>query len=164
MIYDRAMFTSPKIVTLCPSDVRLMRGMLETFAKAFEEPGTYLGKQADDTYLSELLGKAHFIAICAVHDSVVIGGLAAYQLDKFEQDRREIYIYDLAVDEDFRRRGVASAMIGALREEAVRRDAYVIFVQADLLDAPAIALYEKFGVKETSHHFDIPPKRSLRPE
>jgi aminoglycoside 3-N-acetyltransferase I len=90
----------------------------------------------------------------------VIGALAAYQLDKFEQDRREIYIYDLAVDKDFRRRGVATAMINALREEAVRRDAYVIFVQADLMDAPAIALYEKLGVKETAHHFDIASTRS----
>jgi len=32
-----------------------------------------------------------------------VGGLAAYELDKFEQDRREIYIYDLAVVESHRR-------------------------------------------------------------
>jgi aminoglycoside 3-N-acetyltransferase I len=95
-----------------------------------------------------------------VSEDAVIGALAAYQLDKFEQDRREIYIYDLAVDKNFRRRGVATAMINALREEAVRRDAYVIFVQADLVDASAIALYEKLGVKETAHHFDIAPTRS----
>ncbi|MBV9081134.1 MAG: GNAT family N-acetyltransferase [Acidobacteriaceae bacterium] len=154
------MFRPPKIVTLRSSDLLLMRVMLGTFAKAFEEPETYLGKQADDIYLGELLAKAHFIAICAVNDDAVMGALAAYQLDKFEQDRREIYIYDLAVDEDFRRRGVATAMINALREEAVRRDAYVIFVRADLVDAPAIALYQKLGVKETVHHFDIAPTRS----
>ena len=164
MWYAIVMFRAPKIVTLSSSDLPLMRGMLRTFAKAFEEPETYLSKQADDTYLSELLAKAHFIAICAVNDGAVIGGLAAYQLDKFEQDRREIYIYDLAVDNDFRRRGVATAMINALREEAVRRDAYIIFVQADLGDAPAIALYEKLGVKETAHHFDIAPTRSQRSE
>ncbi len=50
-------------------------------------------------------------------------------------------------------------MINTLRDEAVRRDAYVIFVQADLVDAPAIALYEKLGVMETAHHFDITPTR-----
>ncbi len=158
------MFKPPKIVKLSSSDLPLMRGMLGTFAKAFEEPETYLSKQANDAYLSALLAKVHFIAICAVEDEAVIGALAAYQLDKFEQDRREIYIYDLAVDEDFRRRGVATAMINALREEAVRRDAYVIFVQADLMDAPAIALYEKIGTKETAHHFDIAPTRSKRLE
>jgi aminoglycoside 3-N-acetyltransferase I len=160
MWYAMVMFRPPKIVTLSSSDLPLMRAMLGTFAKAFEEPETYLSKQADDTYLRQLLAKAHFIAICAVSEDAVIGALAAYQLDKLEQDRREIHIYDLAVDKDFRRRGVATAMINALREEAVRRDAYVIFVQADLVDAPAIAIYEKFGVKETAHHFDIAPTRS----
>ena len=40
-------------------------------------------------------------------------------------------------------------MIGALRKIAAARNAYVIFVQADLEDAPAIALYESLGTKET---------------
>jgi len=102
-----------------------------------------LGDQPSDAYLSSLLGKSHFIATAATIHELVVGGLTAYQLDKFEQDRREIYIYDLAVNEEYRRRGIATSTIEALRVEAARRDAYVIFVQADLEDAPAIALYEK---------------------
>src|SRR5215470_4380567 len=145
---------------LMPQDVSLMRGLIEMFAKAFGDSQTYLGDQPSDAYLSGLLGKSHFIAIAATVHEFVVGGLAAYQLDKFEQDRREIYIYDLAVDEGYRRRGIATATIEALRVEAARRDAYVVFVQADLKDAPAIALYEKLGVKETAHHFDILPGSS----
>ena len=141
-------------------DVGLMRGLIGMFAKAFGESQTYLGSQPSDAYLSDLLGKSHFIAIVTIIHESVVGGLVAYQLDKFEQDRREIYIYDLAVDEGYRRRGIATATIEALRAEAARRDAYVIFVQADLKDAPAIALYEKLGVKETAHHFDIVPRFS----
>jgi aminoglycoside 3-N-acetyltransferase I len=150
------------LIILRPTDVPLMRGMLSTFAEAFEEPETYLGNAPSDTYLGDLLRKVHFIAICATTGGAVIGGLVAYQLDKFEQNRREIYIYDLAVDVQFRRRGVATAMISSLQEEADRRDAYVIFVQADLVDAPAIALYKKLGTKETAHHFNIPPARRTR--
>jgi aminoglycoside 3-N-acetyltransferase I len=142
---------------LAGSDVAMMRAMLGLFARAFEDEASYLARQPDDAYLATLLAKPHFIAIAALHGADVVGGLAAYQLDKFEQDRREIYIYDLAVDENFRRRGIATAMIRALQQEARRRDAYVIFVQADLVDAPAIALYDKLGAKETAHHFDIPP-------
>src|SRR5690606_24665154 len=109
---------------LTSRDVAVMRGMLGMFAKAFAEPRTYLARQPSDSYLSDLLGKPHVIAIAATTNGVVTGGLVAYQLDKFEQDRREIYIYDLAVDEDHRRRGIATAVIQALREEATRRDAY----------------------------------------
>jgi aminoglycoside 3-N-acetyltransferase I len=108
-----------------------------------------------DEYLTRLLNKEHFIAVVAMNGKEVVGGLAAYELDKFEQDRREIYIYDLAVLERHRRQGIAAGMIAALSKIAAERDVYVIFVQADLGDGPAIALYESLGTKETAHHFDI---------
>lgn len=70
---------------------------------------------------------------------------------------------DLAVLEAHRRRGVATRLIAELQRIAAELDAYVIFVQADLVDGPAIALYEKLGVKETAHHFDVPvPNRNAR--
>ena len=100
------------------------------------------------------------IAMVALKDEKVVGGLAAYELDKFEQDRREIYIYDLAVLEVHRRRGVATGLVKALRRIAAERNVYVIFVQADLGDGPAIALYKSLGTKETAHQFDIMVRRS----
>lgn len=84
-----------------------------------------------------------------------MGGLAAYELQKFEQDRREIYIYDLAVAEAHRRRGIATNLINELRTMAMARGAYVIFVQADRGDEPAISLYESLGKREDVYHFDI---------
>jgi ribosomal protein S18 acetylase RimI-like enzyme len=132
-----------------------MRGMLAMFGAAFDQRETYEGAQPDDAYLARLLGKDHFIAVAALDGDDVVGGLAAYVLDKFEQDRREIYIYDLAVAEAYRRRGIATALIKNLREIAAELKAYVIFVQADLEDAPAIALYNSLGTMERAHHFDI---------
>ena len=54
------------------------------------------------------------------------------------------------------RQGIATALIHALRSIAAARGAYVIFVQADLGDEAAIALYTKLGVREDVLHFDIP--------
>jgi len=88
-------------------------------------------------------------------DDEVLGGLVAYEFDKFERARRELYIYDLAVSAEHRRRGIATALIEHLREIAARRGAWVIFVQADYGDDPAIALYEKLGIREEVLHFDI---------
>jgi aminoglycoside 3-N-acetyltransferase I len=42
-----------------------------------------------------------------------------------------------------------------LRELAARRGVWVIYVQADYGDAPAIALYDKLGAREDVMHFDI---------
>jgi aminoglycoside 3-N-acetyltransferase I len=141
--------------TLSPGDVGMMQDLLAVFGVAFEDAVAYGSNVPSDAYLARLLGKEHFIAVVAMAGGAIVGGLAAYQLDKFEQDRREIYIYDLAVLEEHRRKGVATGLIEVLKRVAAARDAYVIFVQADLVDAPAIALYEKLGTKETAHHFDI---------
>jgi len=65
--------------------------------------------------------------------------------------------YDLAVSAAHRREGIATALIEALKGVAARRGAYVIYVQADtgVEDEPAIALYNKLGVREEVLHFDI---------
>jgi aminoglycoside 3-N-acetyltransferase I len=85
-----------------------------------------------------------------------VAGLVAYVLEKFEQERTEIYIYDLAVAERVRRRGIATALIRALQAIAKVRGAWVIYVQADYGDDPAIRLYESLGQREDVMHFDIP--------
>jgi aminoglycoside 3-N-acetyltransferase I len=142
---------------LLTSDVELLKKLLRVFGEAFNELATYQEAVPSDSYLESLLGKPHFIVLVAMtEENEIVGGLAAYVLEKFEQDRREIYIYDLAVAEPHRRRGIATRLINELQSLAKERQAYIIFVQADLDDTPAIKLYEKLGTKEDVHHFDIP--------
>lgn len=137
------------------TDLSLFRDMLALFGKAFGETATYCAVQPSDAYLEKLLSRDSFIALVALKEGAVIGGLAAYVLIKFEQERSEIYIYDLAIDETHRRQGAATALIEALKAEARACGAYVIYVQADYADPPAIALYTKLGVREDVLHFDI---------
>lgn len=127
------------------------------FGEAFGDRESYTKAQPDDSYLIDLLSSKAFIAIAAISCRSVVGGLAAYVLPKFEQARKEIYIYDLAVSSACRRQGIATAMIEELKRVALGEGAYVIYVQADDGDDPAIALYTKLGVREDVLHFDIPP-------
>jgi aminoglycoside 3-N-acetyltransferase I len=140
---------------LTSADISLLKGLLRVFGEAFGEVETYQGSVPSDDYLTRLLRKQHFIAVAALSGGEVVGGLAAYELDKFEQDRREIYIYDLAVAESHRRRGVATGIIRELTRIATARNVYVMYVQADQEDAPALALYKSLGTKEAVFHFDI---------
>ena len=132
-----------------------MRQTLRMFGEAFGDMASYTSNPPTDNYLRGLLASASFIALAAIKGDDVVGGLAAYELHKFEQQRSEIYIYDLAVAEAHRRQGIATALIQELRRIAASRGAYVIFVQADLGDEPAIALYTKLGIREDVLHFDI---------
>lgn len=140
---------------LTPADVSQLRKLNELFAEAFHEHETYRSAPPRDSYVSDLLADRHTIVLVARVDADVAGGLVAYELRKFEQERSEIYIYDLAVGEGFRRRGIASALLAQLCRIALERGASAVFVQADYGDEPAIALYEKVGVREEVLHFDI---------
>lgn len=140
---------------LTSDDVASQRSVLALYAAAFDDPDSYLSSQPDDTYLARLLGREDFIQLAVIAGEQAVGALSAYVLPKFEQARSEIYIYDLAVDEAHRRRGIAEAMIGALKPIAQKVGAWVIYVQADHGDEPAIALYSKLGAREDVLHFDI---------
>lgn len=127
------------------------------FGEVFEDSESYIAAPPPDAYADELLGDPTLILLIAREDKATVGALAAYQLRKFERQRSELYIYDLAVAETHRRRGIATALIQHLRDHARSIGAWVVYVQADPIDAPAVALYEKLGVREEVLHFDIAP-------
>jgi aminoglycoside 3-N-acetyltransferase I len=131
--------------------------MLGLFSDAFDDPESYLNHPPNDTYLTRLLASDTFIAVAAFAAGQVVGGLTGYVLHKFEQERSEFYIYDLAVAEEFRRQGIATELINSIKRIAQQRGIYVIFVQADYGDDPAVALYTKLGTREDVMHYDILP-------
>ena len=144
-----------EIKTLRAGDHALFAAMLDVFAAGFEDPVSYSSRRPSAAHRDRLFGSGVFIGLVAVAGERAVGALAAYELVKFEQERSEIYIYDLAVLEAWRRCGIATALIGALKRIAAERGASVIFVQADYGDDPAIALYTKLGRREDVMHFDI---------
>jgi aminoglycoside 3-N-acetyltransferase I len=139
------------------TELQTFKQLLAVFDEVFDEPGAYQDRLPSDGYLGSLLSDSNFIALAAVLDGKVVGGLAAYVLKKYEQERSEIYIYDLAVRQQYWRRGIATGLINKLREIAREMGVWVIFVQADQSDEPAIKLYESLGTREDVHHFDIIP-------
>lgn len=149
--------TSPQpfIMRAGPAELNRLRELNRLFGEAFDDPASYHARPPGDDYLRALLAKPHVVALVALAADAVVGGLVAYELDKFEQARRELYIYDLAVREAYRRQGVATALIDRLRTIAAERDAWTIYVQADHGDEPALSLCQKLGRREDVLHFDI---------
>ena len=143
---------------LTRADIPLMLELSAMFGKAFNELDTYTKRPPSGGYLDRLLDNKEFVALAATQVGEVVGGLVAYELVKFEQERSEFYIYDLAVREDMRRRGVATVLIEEMQRIAAANSAEVVFVQADHGDDPAIALYSKLGRLEEVLHFDIPAR------
>ncbi len=141
---------------LAGDEVASIRQLNALFAVEFADAESYASRPPDDGYLVAQLHKPHVIVLAAEQeDATVVGGLVAYELPKLEQVRSEIYIYDLAVAEAHRRRGIATALIRELQRIARACGAWAIYVQADYGDEPAIALYSKLGTREDVMHFDL---------
>ncbi len=137
------------------TNIKALRELNKVFAVAFEDDITHLSKSPSDLYLTKLLAKQDFIALAVSVNEAIVGGLIAYVLEKYEQERSEIYIYDLAVEEQYRRNGFATQLIEELKAIGKKIGACAIFVQADREDLAAIKLYESLGTQSSPFHFDI---------
>ena len=142
-------------------DVPLLQALNSLFAEAFEDPESYLERPPSEAWPRRLLGGPAFVALVALDEDVVDRGLTAHELLKFEQERSELFLYDLAVAGTHRRRGIATALIETLRRIAAERGAVAAFVLADTDedDAAVIALYRRLGEESEVLQFDfeIPP-------
>jgi aminoglycoside 3-N-acetyltransferase I len=143
------------VMRLSQGDAALAERLNTLFGEVFEDPASYHDGRPTHEYLDQLLAKDDMMTLVALADGELVGGLVAYELSKLESDRREVYIYDLAVRATHRRQGIATRLIGELRQIAQARGAWVIYVQADYGDDPALALYRKLGRQEEVLHFDI---------
>lgn len=139
-------------------DLDLLDALCTVFGEAFEDAERYTAAKPGADYWRRLLGNDHFIALVATKEDLVVGGIVAYELPKYERAYSEIYLYDLAVAGPHRREGIATALIEALQEIAEARGAQALFVQADTEeeDEPAIALYTQLGEGREVLHFDLP--------
>ncbi|MGW1489950.1 GNAT family N-acetyltransferase [Streptomyces sp. NBC_00191] len=60
----------------------------------------------------------------------------------------EMCLYELSVDEPYRRRGIGRALVGALREVARERGCYDLWVGVDTDNDAALATYRSAGAKD----------------
>jgi aminoglycoside 3-N-acetyltransferase I len=131
------------ITKLGPADLELARQLLTVFQQAFEEPARPCPA---DTYLQELLSKADFHVLAATDSKgLVMGGVSTYELTMFQQPATEMFLYDIAVAENCRQRGVAAALIEALKAICRERGIKALFVGTDTDNAPALRLYQATG-------------------
>lgn len=146
------------VVRLGEGDLAAARALNAMFSDAFQEPDQYANHPPSDDWLVARLADPNMVIVVARAGNDVIGGLTAYTLPKLEQQRSEIYIYDIAVAEAHRRLGVATALIRYLQDLAQYVGAWVLFIQADIADEAPVALYSKLGRREEVLHFDIMPR------
>lgn len=146
-------YATPPIVAKEPG---LLDALLVVFGKASDDSATYGARRpGPDLCRAASRGPETFVALVAMKDDALVGGLTAYELVKFEQQRSAICNRDFAVSAEHRRHGIATGSAAHLRTIARECGAYVVFVQADPVVGPAAAIQSRMGPREDVLHFDI---------
>ena len=140
------------ISRLQENELRRLTELLELLNEVFEEPH----KVATEIQLKKLLNKADFYAIVAIKEDKVIGGLTAYELERYYTDKSELYIYDIAVKKELHNQGIGKQLIEYLKNYALKSGIEGIFVEAYSEDEQAVKFYEStFGKSEKVDHFNF---------
>ena len=139
-----------EIVPAGPDDVALV----EAAADLFDGP-------LDTTALARFLADdGHHLLVACINGVPVgfVSGVETIHPDKGV----EMLLYELSIDEAHRRRGTATALVGALGALASERGCYGMWVLTDDDNEPALATYRRAGATAESRHVMFtwePPRR-----
>ncbi len=141
-----------KIAKIQADDIELFIELVELLNEVFEESS----EVASARQLRKLLDKPDFLAITAIKEGKVIGGLTAYELERYYTDKSELYIYDIAVKKEFHNQGIGKELIAYLKDYATKNGIESVFVDAHAEDEQAIKFYEStIGKGEKVQHFSF---------
>ena len=98
-----------------------------------------IGGRQDQAQISAWIDSAHAAVLIDVIDDAVRGALAGRLVET------EAEIYDLAVHEACRRRGIGAALVHAFREQCRVQGIQNIFLEVRESNEPAIKLYRSLN-------------------
>jgi len=112
---------------LAVTDKQLAQQTFLTMAQFFDEEYAVLSSP----YLENLLGRQDFLAFAAEGGGQIVGGITAFLLPLTRLERRELFVYDIAVRVEWQRKGIGRALVSALRQAAAAEGIAEGFVLAD---------------------------------
>lgn len=118
--------------------------LIRLFDKVFEKENT---ENASRSYLKSQLQNPDFLAFVVISGGEVIGGLTAYILPMYSAEYSEIFIYDIAVEPQFQRKGFGKKLILFLQDYCKQNGIREMFVQAHQEDEHALEFYHSTGGK-----------------
>lgn len=103
------------------------------------------------------------VLIVATENDTGIGFALGYLLDRIDQPRPMLCFYEIQVAEEYRRRGVGSRLVEAMKRVARDTQALKMWVQTSPENVAARTLYQRSGGKEsaTPDHVYSWPERAF---
>jgi ribosomal protein S18 acetylase RimI-like enzyme len=139
--------TRPAATTAGRAEIRIDRRPTPEWLAAKRRIAGGTGERA--RHLPELLGRiAHPIAFASQISSGAVVGVGLGVVTS-----RHVGVFDLAVDTEQRRRGVATRLIRALAGWGVSQGAETAYLQVETTNAAALDLYRRLGFSEAYRYW-----------
>jgi len=122
-------------------DRDLARQLFAAMADVFDRPAEPLS----DAYIDKLLVRDDFWAIAAFVGDELAGGITAQTLPMTHGESAELFIYDVAVRQQYQRMGVGRRLLSATCQLAAQSGIHLAFVAAESTDTHAVDFYRALG-------------------
>ena len=126
-------------------DVSLFEKLILVFKDVFE---TETIISFDDDHLTNLLQNPTFIVYIISQNEEIVGGLTAYELPMYYLNKSELFIYDIAIKNEFQRKGLGRQLLAAVTSYCKENNIENLFVAASEEDTNALDFYRSTGGKE----------------
>jgi aminoglycoside 3-N-acetyltransferase I len=127
-----------KIEILKHGDIDKLNELITVFESVFEMKNF---RRPTESHLKRLLNKGDFFAVVASMGNKIVGGLTVYVLDQYYTEKPLAYIYDLAVLDEYQRKGIGKKLIEFTNKYCLHKGFEEVFVQADNIDDYAVNFY-----------------------
>jgi len=133
------------IKKLKTEETELFSELITLFQEVFEDerPGN-----VTIDYLKKLLSNDSVVVFVALIGDELVGGLTAHKMPSYYIESPELFIYDVAIQEKFQRRGIGSLLIDKVLKYGEDMEVKEIFVDADNEDLHALKFYQATGAKK----------------
>lgn len=105
------------------------------------DEGTYWDSEQGKKFLAN----PDNILLLSYSGEKVTGFLSGYRLQRFDNKKAEVLLYEIGVDEAFRRRGIAKSLIHTFKQWAKKTGANEVWVLTNKSNKAAVSLYESEG-------------------
>ncbi|WP_299457923.1 GNAT family N-acetyltransferase [uncultured Microscilla sp.] len=130
------------IKKLTQADITLAKQLIEAW---HTDDGATQVIYPREKYLAKLLTKKSFHAYVAMVGNKVVGGLTAYEMEMFDTEETEMFLFEIGVNKEARQKGIATALIEALKQTCYQQHIAIIFVGTSMDNEAAKKLYAKTG-------------------
>ncbi len=99
---------------------------------------------------NKFLADKNNLLLLAFEDEKPVGFLTAHRLQRFDNKKAEVLLYEIGVHPDYRRQGIGKSLINEVKKWAKEIEASEVWVLTEKTNPIAMKLYQSVGGIEES--------------